>query len=70
MAIGGGGEVGMVASSYGALFLLCMVVMSLSILSMIIFACGESSSGPRPPNGGACGGGGAGCGGGGGGGGC
>ena len=48
---GGGGEAGMVASSSGALFLRCMIVRSLSILSMVIFACGdESSSSKKPQN--------------------
>ena len=45
MVEGGGGEVGMVASNSGTLFLLCMVVMYLSILSMVIFACGLRGGG-------------------------
>ncbi|KAK9265915.1 hypothetical protein L1049_021409 [Liquidambar formosana] len=68
-------EVGLVQQTSGSLILFCMIIMSLSIISMVIFACGDSGSGSpskkRRDDGG--GGGGGGCGGGdggGGGGGC
>ena len=53
------------------LLLLGMIIMSLSIISMVIFACGDGSKKRRGGvgGGGGCGGGGGGCGGGGGGGG-
>ena len=40
-----GAVVGTVASSSGAavLFLFCMIIMALSVMSMVIFACGDSS---------------------------
>ncbi|EOX92862.1 Uncharacterized protein TCM_001723 [Theobroma cacao] len=57
---GAGGEAGV----SGGLFLLCMIVFSLSIISMVIFACGDNNSGKPRHNHGA-GGGGCGCGGGG-----
>ncbi|CAN6567315.1 unnamed protein product [Malus baccata var. baccata] len=74
----GGGHAGEVAimmpdHNSGGLLLLCMILMSLSLISMVIFACGDSSGSPRPsrPGGGGCGNGGGGCGSGGcGGGGC
>uniref|UniRef100_A0A2P2NJL8 Uncharacterized protein n=1 Tax=Rhizophora mucronata TaxID=61149 RepID=A0A2P2NJL8_RHIMU len=50
----------------GGLLLLCMVVVSLSIISTVMFACGDngSSSPSKPKQGGGCGTGcGAGCGG-------
>ncbi|KAM1778270.1 hypothetical protein ACFX1S_039996 [Malus domestica] len=70
----GGGHAGEVAimmpdHNSGGLLLLCMILMSLSLISMVIFACGDSSGKPRPRGGGYTGGAG-GCGGGGGGGGC
>ncbi|KAM1026796.1 hypothetical protein ACFX2A_040639 [Malus domestica] len=70
----GGGHAGEVAimmpdHNSGRLLLLCMILMSLSLISMVIFACGDSSGKPRPRGGGYTGGAG-GCGGGGGGGGC
>ena len=65
--------------SSGGLFLLCMIFMTLSIISMVIFACADHNSGSRRKKkgdlvcggcggGGGCGCGGGGCGGGGGGG--
>ncbi|GLU12161.1 hypothetical protein SLE2022_288630 [Rubroshorea leprosula] len=69
-------------SKGGGLFLICMIVASLSLISMVVFACGDSGHKPRRSvgyggggGGGGCGGGGGGCGGsgggcGGGGGGC
>ena len=66
-------EAGFLLGSSEAFLLLCMVVVSLSIISMVIFACGDSNSGGGRPNtggAGACGGGGGGACGGGGGGGC
>ncbi|KAF9672368.1 hypothetical protein SADUNF_Sadunf11G0034400 [Salix dunnii] len=66
-------EAGFLLGSSGAFLLLCMIVVSLSIISMVIFACGDSNSdrGRKGGNGGGggCGGGGGGgvCGGGGGG---
>ncbi|KAG5149801.1 hypothetical protein JHK82_016682 [Glycine max] len=57
-------EAGLVLHS-GPIFLFLMIVASLSIISMVIFACGDSKY-----RGGGVGGGGGGCGGGGGGGGC
>ncbi|KAM1443328.1 hypothetical protein ACFX2I_039618 [Malus domestica] len=63
----GGGHAGEVATmmpdhNSGGLLLLCMILMSLSLISMVIFACGDSSGRPRPrPGGGGCGGGGGGC---------
>ncbi|KAJ6333503.1 hypothetical protein OIU77_009385 [Salix suchowensis] len=68
-------ETGFLLGSSEAFLLLCMIVVSLSIISMVIFACGDSSGGIRhgrggyAGGGGGCGGGGGGCGGGGGGGG-
>ncbi|KAJ6769876.1 hypothetical protein OIU79_020686 [Salix purpurea] len=66
-------EAGSLLGSSEAFLLLCMIVVSLSIISMVIFACGDSNSGGGKRHGwggGACGGGGGGaCGGGGGGGG-
>ncbi|KAM7498491.1 hypothetical protein LguiA_022905 [Lonicera macranthoides] len=74
---------GSIANEGGVIILFCMIVMSVSIISMVIFAC--SDSGESKPHrrrhgfmgggGSACGGGdggggGGGCGGGGGGGGC
>lgn len=57
-------------SNFGGVFLLCMVVASISMISMVIFACGDDghpkrhrTSGGFAPGGGGCGGGG--CGGGG-----
>ncbi|PKI34835.1 hypothetical protein CRG98_044775 [Punica granatum] len=57
------------SGSGGVLFVLCAVVFSLTVISMVVFACGHSSNGShrRRRHGG---GGGGGCGGGGGGGGC
>lgn len=66
-------------SNFGGIVLLCMVVASISMISMVIFACGDDghpkrhrTNGGFAPGGGGCGGGGGGgCGGGGcGGGGC
>ncbi|GKV25404.1 hypothetical protein SLEP1_g34851 [Rubroshorea leprosula] len=59
-------------SKGGGLFLICMIVASLSLISMVVFACGDSGQKPRRSvgygggGGGGCGGGGGGCGGGGG----
>ncbi|KAL3592047.1 hypothetical protein D5086_010687 [Populus alba] len=74
-------EVGFLLDSSEAFLLLCMIVVSLSIISMVLFACGDSGSGGgggRPSGQGGftgaggvvAGGGGCGGGGGGGGGGC
>ncbi|KAJ0014499.1 hypothetical protein Pint_19559 [Pistacia integerrima] len=52
-------------SNFGGLFLLCAVVASVSMISMVIFACGDSTSGKRRSGGGGGGGGGGGDGGGG-----
>ena len=64
-------EAGFLLDSSEAFLLLCMIVVSLSIISMVIFACGDSGSGGGGcgggGGGGGCGGGGGGCGGGGGG---
>ncbi|KAJ6736706.1 hypothetical protein OIU85_018836 [Salix viminalis] len=68
-------EAGFLLGSSEAFLLLCMIVVSLSIISMVIFACGDSNSdgdrrhGQGGHGGGGCGGGGGdGCCGGGGGG--
>ncbi|KAM7498489.1 hypothetical protein LguiA_022903 [Lonicera macranthoides] len=64
---------GSIANEGGVIILFCMIVMSVSIISMVIFACsdsGESKPRRRHGFGGGIGGGGGGCGGGGGGGGC
>ncbi|KAJ0111635.1 hypothetical protein Patl1_02445 [Pistacia atlantica] len=69
LVIDGSGPAG---SNFGGLFLLCVVVASFSMISMVIFACGDSDSTSkkdRRGRGGLVGGGGCG-GGGGGGGGC
>ncbi|KAJ6736707.1 hypothetical protein OIU85_018837 [Salix viminalis] len=65
-------EAGFLLGSSEAFLLLCMIVVSLSIISMVIFACGDSNSGGSRRHGqgglggGGCGGdGGGGCGGGG-----
>jgi len=70
-------EAGFLLDSSEAFLLLWMIVVSLSIISMVIFTCGDSDSGRgggrhRKSGGGGCGGGGCGGGGdgGGGGGGC
>ncbi|KAJ6353156.1 hypothetical protein OIU76_002212 [Salix suchowensis] len=63
-------EAGFLLGSSEAFLLLCMIVVSLSIISMVIFACGDSNSGKGRRHGGGGGGGGCGGGGGGGGGGC
>uniref|UniRef100_A0A2K2AG19 Uncharacterized protein n=1 Tax=Populus trichocarpa TaxID=3694 RepID=A0A2K2AG19_POPTR len=38
-------ETGFLLDSSEAFLLLCMIVVSLSIISMVIFACGDSGSG-------------------------
>ncbi|KAB5534027.1 hypothetical protein DKX38_017113 [Salix brachista] len=38
-------EAGSLLGSSEAFLLLCMIVVSLSIISMVIFACGDSNSG-------------------------
>ncbi|KAF9682317.1 hypothetical protein SADUNF_Sadunf05G0096300 [Salix dunnii] len=38
-------EAGFLPGSSEAFLLLCMVIVSLSIISMVIFACGDSNSG-------------------------
>ncbi|KAK9285467.1 hypothetical protein L1049_024661 [Liquidambar formosana] len=38
-------EVGLMQQTSGSLILFCMIIMSLSIISMVIFACGDSGSG-------------------------
>ncbi|CAK7339494.1 unnamed protein product [Dovyalis caffra] len=38
-------QAGFLVDSSGAFMLLCMIVVSLSIISMVIFACGDSNSG-------------------------
>ena len=49
---GNAGQASLVLVSSGGLFLLCMIVMSLSIISMVIFACGDHNSGsPRKKKG-------------------
>ncbi|GMH11096.1 hypothetical protein Nepgr_012937 [Nepenthes gracilis] len=70
-------EAGSDVGSSGSLFLLCMVVVSVSIVSMVVFACADGfGEGSPRRSGGFIGGGGGGvvggggCGGGGGGGGC
>ncbi|KAK3024752.1 hypothetical protein RJ639_043695 [Escallonia herrerae] len=73
-------EMSVTVGGWGGLFLLCMVILSVSILSMILFACADGpekkrrGGGGGGGGGGGCGdgggGGGGGCGGGGGGGGC
>ncbi|GLT48348.1 hypothetical protein SLA2020_219790 [Shorea laevis] len=49
-------------SKGGGLFLICMIVASLSLISMVVFACGDSGHKPRRrgDGGGGCGGGGGG----------
>ncbi|GLU12170.1 hypothetical protein SLE2022_288710 [Rubroshorea leprosula] len=67
-----GEEGGFLMDSNGCvLYLICMIVASLSLLSMVVFACGDSGNKPRRRGGifGGSGGGSTGCGGGGGGGG-
>ena len=61
-------DAGILLGSTNGLLLLCMIIMSLSIISMVIFVCGDSDR--RPYRGGGGGAAGGGCGGGGGGGGC
>ncbi|KAK2980192.1 hypothetical protein RJ640_007282 [Escallonia rubra] len=69
-------EMSVTMGGWGGLFLLCMVILSVSIVSMILFACADGPKKKRRSSysgGGGCGGeggGGGGCGGGGGGGGC
>ncbi|KAF9672370.1 hypothetical protein SADUNF_Sadunf11G0034600 [Salix dunnii] len=43
-------EAGFLLGSSEAFLLLCMIVVSLSIISMVIFACGDSSAGRRHAN--------------------
>lgn len=53
---GNAGQADMVLASSGGLFLLCMIAVSLSIISMVIFACGHRTSGSaRKEKGGCCG---------------
>ncbi|GAB4859677.1 hypothetical protein Ancab_011156 [Ancistrocladus abbreviatus] len=73
-AVSGGNpyDSGVDVGSSGGLFLLCAVVVSLSIISMVVFACADGIGGVGGGAsgggcGGGCGGGGGGCGGGGGG---
>ncbi|KAK9156383.1 hypothetical protein Sjap_003863 [Stephania japonica] len=65
-----GSKVAAVFQIHGSFSFLCMIVLTLSLISMAIFACAESGKKRRRRFYGGSGGGGAGCGGGGGGGGC
>jgi hypothetical protein len=58
-------DAGITLESSGGLLFLGMIIMSLSIISMLIFACGDDNSG-KPHNRQSTGGGGGGCSGGGG----
>ncbi|XP_054817132.1 transcription factor tasR-like [Prosopis cineraria] len=75
-AFGGGNEDQIMSSIMngsvsGTFMLLAMIVVSVSVISMVVFACGDNSPRTRRRwGGGGVGGGGGGCGGGGGGGGC
>ncbi|OVA19706.1 hypothetical protein BVC80_9059g25 [Macleaya cordata] len=66
MGGGGRGDIGGISNSGSVLLLLCMIVISLSIVSMIIFVCGEDpdqkSKNDRGTTDGGGGGGGGGCG--------
>ncbi|KAI5338074.1 hypothetical protein L3X38_017345 [Prunus dulcis] len=44
VVLGGGHaeELGLMQDNSGGIFLLCMILMSLSLISMIIFACGDA----------------------------
>ncbi|GLT72444.1 hypothetical protein SLA2020_443790 [Shorea laevis] len=44
-------DAGIALESSGGLLLLGMIIMSLSIISMVIFACGDDNSGTPPHNG-------------------
>ncbi|PQP93302.1 hypothetical protein Pyn_41258 [Prunus yedoensis var. nudiflora] len=68
VVLGGGHaeELGIMQDNSGGILLLCMILMSLSLISMVIFACGDDEGSSKKRYGG---GGGGGCGGGGGGGG-
>ncbi|GMY39340.1 rRNA 2'-O-methyltransferase fibrillarin-like [Fagus crenata] len=63
-------DAGILLETPSGLLLLGMIIMSLSIISMVIFACGDDKSRKRRPGIGGVAGGGCGGGGGGGGGGC
>ncbi|CAL9011414.1 unnamed protein product [Prunus brigantina] len=43
VVLGGGHaeELGIMQDNLGAILLLCMILMSLSLISMVIFACGD-----------------------------
>ena len=62
-------DAGVLLGSSNGLLLLGMIIMSITIISMVIFACGDNKAwkGRAGGGGGGCGGGGGGCGGGGGG---
>jgi hypothetical protein len=59
LVVGHVDDAGIALESWGGLLLLGMIIMSLSIISMLIFVCGRGASGGR---GGSSGDGGGGCG--------
>ena len=69
-ALGVLADAGVLLGSLSGLLLLSMIIMSIPIISMDIFACVANKGKKRRAGGGGGGGGGGGCGGGGGGGGC
>ncbi|CAB4273130.1 unnamed protein product [Prunus armeniaca] len=66
VVLGGGQaeELGIMQDNSGGIFLLCMILMSLSLISMVIFACGDDEGSSKKRCGASRGSGGAACGGG------